>query len=53
MSDIGIFKHGGQIRVWLTDDEKKMPVKMTTKIYLGPIGLGSIGANLVKYEGVN
>lgn len=51
MTGIGVFKHGGQIRVWLTNDKKKMPVKMTTKIYLGSIGLGSIGANLTSYEG--
>ena len=53
MTGIGVFKHGGRIKVWLTNDEKKMPVKMTTKIYLGSIGLGSIGANLVSYEGTD
>ena len=53
MTGIGVFKQGGQIKVWLTNDEKKMPVKMTTKIYLGSIGLGSIGANLVSYEGTD
>lgn len=53
MSGIGVFKHGGQIKVWLTNDKKKMPVRMTTKVYLGSIGLGSIGANLIKYEGTD
>ena len=53
MTSVGVFKRGGGIRVWVTNDEKKMPVKMSTKIYLGPIGLGSINANLIKYEGVD
>ena len=53
LSSVGVFKHGGHIKVWLTNDEKKMPVKMTTKIKLGSIGLGEIGSNLVKYEGVD
>lgn len=40
----GIFKQDGKLTVWLTDDEKKMPVKMTSKILIG-----SIGANLESY----
>jgi hypothetical protein len=51
MKSIGVFKHGGNIRVWVTNDERKMPVKMTTKIYLGSIGLGNIGANLIEHKG--
>jgi len=53
VTTIGVFRHGGQIRVWLTNDEKRIPVKMSTKVYLGSIGLGSISANLVKYEGID
>lgn len=42
----GLFKHEGNILVWLTDDHKKMPVKVKTKIIIG-----SIEAELIKYEG--
>jgi len=31
----GLFKHEGNIIVWLTDDELKMPVKVRTKIIVG------------------
>lgn len=33
----GIFQHKGRILIWLTADEKKMPVLMRTKIALGSI----------------
>lgn len=33
----GIFKHQGRILVWLTADEKKIPVLMKTKIPIGSI----------------
>ncbi len=38
----GIFKQKGKLTVWLTDDNMKIPVKMTSKILIG-----SIGTNLV------
>jgi len=41
----GIFKQKGRLLVWLTDDEFKIPVKMTSKILIG-----SIGTNLEYYE---
>jgi len=33
----GIFKAKGRIRVWLTDDERKIPVRMKSKIPIGSI----------------
>ena len=43
----GLFKHEGNIIVWLTDDEVRMPVKVKTKIVIG-----SVDANLSSYEGI-
>jgi len=33
----GIFKQEGEIIIWLTDDEKKMPVKMASKVTIGEV----------------
>lgn len=41
----GIFQQKGKLMVWLTDDEKKIPVKMTSKI-----AIGSIGSELASYR---
>ena len=41
----GIFKSKGQILVWLTDDERRLPVKVTSKV---PIG--SISISLTEYR---
>ncbi len=43
MKSEGIFYRKGEIFVWLTDDEKHIPVKMQTKV-----AIGSITATLVK-----
>lgn len=43
----GLFKHEGNIIIWLTDDELKMPVKVRTKIIIG-----HVEAKLTKYEGL-
>lgn len=43
----GLFKNEGSIKIWMTDDHNKMPVKMATKVIVG-----SINAELTKYEGV-
>jgi len=43
----GLFKHDGDIIIWLTDDELKMPVKVRTKIVIG-----HVEAILSKYEGL-
>lgn len=43
----GLFKSEGQIYVWLTDDENKIPVKVSTKILIG-----YVSAELTKYSGL-
>lgn len=43
----GLFKSDGSIVVWLTDDERKVPVKVGTEI---PIGF--VGAELTSYKGI-
>ena len=43
----GLFKSEGNIIVWLSDDDLKIPVKVKTKIIIG-----SIDAELTKFEGV-
>jgi hypothetical protein len=43
----GLFKHEGNIIVWLTDDELKLPVKVRTKIIIG-----YVEAKLSTYEGL-
>lgn len=41
------FKFKNTIYVWLTDDERKVPVKVSTSI-----GIGEVGAELLRYSGV-
>jgi hypothetical protein len=43
MQSEGIFSRKGEMVIWLTDDEKHIPVKMQTKV-----AIGSITATLVK-----
>jgi hypothetical protein len=43
----GLFKNEGHIYIWLTDDERKIPVKVGTKILIGVVG-----AELTKYSGI-
>lgn len=43
----GLFKSEGNIQIWLTDDDLKIPVKVQTKIIIG-----SIDAELTGYEGL-
>ncbi len=45
LKSVGIFKHEGQLKVWLTDDRLKMPVLMKSKVLVG-----SISAELTDYE---
>lgn len=42
----GLFKNEGRIVVYLTDDDRKIPVKVSTKVVIG-----SIDGELTKYEG--
>jgi hypothetical protein len=43
----GLFKNEGSIKVWLSNDENKIPIKMSTKVVVG-----NIDVILTKYEGV-
>lgn len=43
----GLFKSEGSIVIWMTDDERKMPVKVKTKVLIG-----SIDADLSAYSGL-
>lgn len=43
----GLFKHDGDIVIWLTDDELKIPVKVRTKIIIG-----YVEAMLTSYQGL-
>ncbi|GMU86433.1 MAG: hypothetical protein AMXMBFR48_16750 [Ignavibacteriales bacterium] len=43
----GLFKSEGNIIIWLTDDDLRVPVKVKTKVVIG-----SIDAELTAYEGL-
>ncbi len=43
----GLFKSEGNIIIWLTDDDIKMPVRVKTKVVVG-----AIDADLTSYEGL-
>jgi len=47
VSEGGLFKSEGNIIVWLSDDELKIPVKVKTKVVIG-----SIDAELTEYSGL-
>ena len=40
----GLFKHKGKLKVWLTDDARRMPVLMKSKVVVG-----HLSAKLVRY----
>ena len=42
---VGLFKHEGQLKVWLTDDRLRMPVLMKSKVIIG-----SIAVELIDYQ---
>ncbi|HEY6191015.1 MAG TPA: DUF3108 domain-containing protein [Bacteroidota bacterium] len=44
----GLFRSEGRLYVWLTDDERKMPVRVSTKI-----AIGSVDSELLRYRGIN
>jgi hypothetical protein len=44
----GLFKSEGRIIIWMTNDERKIPVKVSTKVVVG-----SIDAELREYSGIN
>ena len=41
----GLFKHTGQITVYITADSRRIPVLMKTKVFIG-----SVSAELTSYE---
>ena len=43
----GLFKHKGRLLIWLTDDERRIPVQMKSKVIIG-----YITAELKKMEGI-
>jgi hypothetical protein len=44
----GLFKSNGKIIIWMTNDQRKIPVKVSTKVVIG-----SIDAELREYSGIN
>jgi len=44
----GLFKSEGRVVLWMTDDDRKMPVKVSTKVLIG-----SITAELREYYGLS
>ena len=47
MVEGGLFKNEGRIVVYMTDDERKIPVKVSTKVLIG-----SIDGELASYSGI-
>ena len=45
LQSVGVFKHEGKLKVWLTDDRLKMPVLMKSKVLVG-----SVSAELTDYQ---
>ncbi len=43
----GLFKNEGNIYIWLSDDDRKIPVKVATKVLIG-----EVSAELVRYSGL-
>jgi hypothetical protein len=43
----GMFKWEGHLLIWLTDDDRRIPVKVATKILIG-----YVSADLISYKGV-
>ena len=43
----GLFKSEGRIVIWLSDDERKLPVRVNTKVLIG-----SIDVELREYSGL-
>jgi hypothetical protein len=44
----GLFKSDGRVFVWLTDDDRKLPIKVSSKI-----AIGSVDSELIEFSGVN
>ena len=46
----GVFPNKGAIDIWLTDDARKIPVLMKSKVTVAKVGVGSVVATLTKLE---
>jgi hypothetical protein len=44
----GLFKGDGKVFLWMTDDDRKIPVIVSTKV-----AVGSIDSELIEYVGVS
>jgi hypothetical protein len=47
VADAGLFKNDGKVLLWLSDDDRKIPVKVSTRVIVG-----SIDVRLVGYKGL-
>jgi hypothetical protein len=45
MDGSGLFVHDGRLRIWLTDDARRVPARMRSKV-----AIGSVSADLEHYE---
>jgi len=45
LQSVGVFKHEGRLKVWMTDDRLRLPVLMKSKVLVG-----SISVELTDYE---
>lgn len=45
MESEGIFSRKGEIYIWVTDDDKKMPVKLNSKVAVGSINAVLVGGS--------
>lgn len=52
LRDPGLFKQRGTLLIHMTDDHRKIPVKLTSEIYVSKFDLGAVVAELEKMEGV-
>ncbi len=46
----GLFKHQGKLHIWLTDDKRKVPVLIKSKIVIGSINIVLRNAQVVDVE---
>ncbi len=50
MTSEGIFERKGEIYIWLTDDARRIPVKMRTKVTIGSVTATLVGGNFSRPE---
>jgi hypothetical protein len=44
----GVFQQKGEVRIWLTDDQRHIPVKIRSKIAIGSININLQEARWVR-----